>query len=50
MKMLDIKPGKHVGNILSTLLEEVIDEQIENDTDVLLKRAKEIYEKIKLNN
>ena len=46
MKHLGIKPGKHIGFILNTLLEEVIDEEIVNDTGILLNRASEIYSDI----
>ena len=42
MSQLGIKPGKHIGIILNTLLNEVIDERIDNDKDILLSRAKEI--------
>lgn len=42
MGELGIKPGKQVGKILATLLEEVIDEKIVNDYDILIKRAGEI--------
>lgn len=42
MGELGIKPGKQVGQILTTLLEEVIDEKIVNDYDILIKRAGEI--------
>lgn len=46
MKHLSIKPGKHIGFILNTLLEEVIDEEIVNDAGILLNRASEIYSDI----
>lgn len=42
MKELGLKPGKQIGIILNTLLEEVIDEKIINDNKVLLARAQEI--------
>lgn len=43
MNCLGVKPGKHIGIILNTLLEEVIDEKIYNDANVLTSRAIEIY-------
>ena len=48
MKHLSIKPGKHIGFILNTLLEEVIDEEIVNDAGILLNRASEIYSDINM--
>ena len=42
MKELGLKPGKQVGKILQSLLEEVIDEKIINDHEVLITRAKEL--------
>ncbi|MBO5439421.1 MAG: polynucleotide adenylyltransferase, partial [Clostridia bacterium] len=35
-------PGKNLGIILDTLLNEVIEEKIPNDREALLKRANEI--------
>lgn len=43
MAKLGVKPGKHIGIILNTLLEEVIDEKISNESEILLNRAVEIY-------
>ena len=43
MSILGIKPGKQVGEILHTLLEEVIDEKINNEHEELTKRAVELY-------
>lgn len=48
MELLALKPGKHIGIILNTLLEEVIDEKISNETEVLMSRATEIYSNISL--
>ena len=42
MNELGLKPGKQIGLILSTLLEEVIEEKIVNETTTLIDRAKEI--------
>jgi tRNA nucleotidyltransferase (CCA-adding enzyme) len=36
------KPGKQLGNILNTLLEEVMEEKIPNEKEALLKRAEEL--------
>ncbi len=45
MKELDIKPGRHIGELLQKLFEEV-DEDLNNNTrEYLLKRVKEIYQK-----
>ena len=44
MELLGIKPGKQIGIILNTLLEEVIDEKISNDYESLSKRASELYD------
>lgn len=41
MKVLKIKSGPKVGEILNKLFEEVVAKTIENDRDVLLKRIKE---------
>lgn len=38
------KPGKQIGIILNTLLEEVMEEKIPNEKEALLNRAKEIGE------
>lgn len=46
MTKLGVKPGKHIGIILDTLLEEVIDEKISNESEVLLNRAVEIYNEL----
>lgn len=45
MYSLGLKPGKQVGFILNTLLDEVINDNITNEKDVLLSRAFEILEK-----
>ena len=36
------KPGKQLGNILNTLLEEVMEEKIPNEKEALLNRAEEL--------
>lgn len=46
MTKLGVKPGKHIGIILNTLLEEVIDEKISNESEVLLNKAVEIYNEL----
>lgn len=46
MAKLGVKPGKHIGVILNTLLEEVIDEKINNESEILLNRAVEIYSEL----
>lgn len=38
--------GKKIGEILSTLLSEVIENKLQNEKNTLLKRAKEIYSQI----
>ena len=47
IKELKLKPSKLIGEILNTLLEEVIDEKIDNESNILLTRAVQIYESIK---
>jgi len=42
MHVLNLNPGPRVGWILSILLESVIDDPSKNDTDLLLKHAKEL--------
>ncbi len=42
---LGIPKGKIMGNILNTLLSEVVSEKLPNEKNVLLKRAEEIVEK-----
>jgi putative nucleotidyltransferase with HDIG domain len=42
MEVTDTKPGKHVGNILHALLEEVIEDPTKNTKDYLEKRATEL--------
>lgn len=42
MNNLGLKPGKQIGLILNTLLNEVIDEKINNSYTELIERAKEI--------
>ena len=44
MRTLNIRPGKSVGNVLKTLLDEVLAGKITNDKDVLVKRAATVYE------
>lgn len=39
---LNIKPGKHIGEILNNLLEKVLDDKTLNNTNTLLLLAKEI--------
>ncbi|MBQ8145421.1 MAG: polynucleotide adenylyltransferase, partial [Clostridia bacterium] len=38
--------GKKIGDILSILLSEVIENKLPNEKNALLKRAKEIYSQI----
>lgn len=40
------KPGKQLGNILNTLLEEVMEEKIPNEKEALLNRARNLSEAI----
>ncbi len=40
MRILGIKPGPKVGNILNTLFEEVVDDNAKNEREYLLKRIK----------
>ena len=42
MKLLNIKAGKRVGEILSILLDEVIEEKLENKHEILAKRVLEL--------
>ncbi len=42
MKLLQIPPGRRIGEILRTLFEEVEDKLIENNLDVLQKRVLEL--------
>lgn len=42
MKEFGLKPGKQIGFILQTLLDEVIDEKIDNDAEKLLLRSHEL--------
>lgn len=44
MKLTGCKPGKHIGVILNTLLEKVMDEEISNDTDSLNSEALKIWQ------
>lgn len=39
---LGVPQGKQIGNILSTLMSEVLDENLENDKQSLISRAKEL--------
>lgn len=49
MKLTGCKPGKHIGIILNTLLEEVINNTIDNETDKLEARALELFNEIQSN-
>lgn len=40
------KPGKQLGNILNTLLEEVMEEKIPNEKEALLNRARNLSEAV----
>ncbi|OGM10559.1 hypothetical protein A2W13_01930 [Candidatus Woesebacteria bacterium RBG_16_36_11] len=42
MKILDIKPGPRIGEILNELFEEVVEKKIENDKKILVKRVKQL--------
>ena len=42
LKTIGISEGRQIGSVLSILLDEVIDEQIENKKSALLKRAQQI--------
>ena len=42
MKMLDIKPGRKIGEILNTLFEEIIEDSSLNNKEYLTKRVKEL--------
>lgn len=42
INLLNIKPGREVGEILHQLFEEVMDETLENDPDILKNRVLEI--------
>lgn len=42
MKELNMKPGPEVGKILENLFEEVVEKQVENEKETLLKKIKEI--------
>lgn len=44
--ILKIKPSKHIGIILNTLLKDVMDDKVNNDYDELSKRTIEIYNSI----
>ena len=46
MKTLQIKPSPKVGEILSSLLSMVIDEEIENEREILLEKTKEIQKEL----
>jgi tRNA nucleotidyltransferase/poly(A) polymerase len=41
MKVLKLKPGPKVGEILNTLFEEVIEKKIPNEKDALIERIEE---------
>lgn len=42
MEILEIKPGRRVGEVLKALFEEVLDDPGKNDPEYLKKRAKEL--------
>ena len=42
MKVLNIPPGKRVGEVLNKLFEEVMEDTSKNEREYLLKRIKEI--------
>lgn len=44
MKITGLKPCKKIGEILNTLLDEVIDNKIENTYDTLSKRVKDLIQ------
>ena len=44
MKLTNGKSGKHIGEILNTLLNEVIDEKIKNEHSELAARAKALWD------
>lgn len=46
MKLTNGKSGKHIGLILNTLLEKVMDEELVNDAGVLKEEASKIWEEI----
>ena len=46
MDELNLKTGKTIGEILKALLEEVINESVVNETNELINKAKEIYERM----
>lgn len=46
MQITGTKPGKHIGEILNTLLKEVIDEKIVNEKNVLEDRALQLFRKM----
>jgi len=41
MTELEVGPGRHIGDILRSIFEEVLDEKIENNREVLMQRIKE---------
>lgn len=50
MKMLQLKPGRMVGVILNTLLEQVLDDPTKNTREYLEKRVEEMKEQAKNGN
>ena len=42
---MGVKEGKQVGAVLQGLFEQVLDEEVENNHDALVARAKEIMNK-----
>ena len=46
MQLTGCKPGKHIGVILNTLLEKIMDEEISNDPDVLKTEALKIWQNL----
>lgn len=46
MQLMEIKPGPVIGDILDSLFELVMDDQIDNDETILKQKAKEIGQKL----
>ena len=44
MRLTNGKSGKHIGEILNTLLNEVIDEKLKNEHSELAARAKALWD------
>ena len=47
MRVLKLKPGPKVGEILEKLFNEVVENNIPNEREVLLKNIKTIEQKLK---